>query len=111
MKKLTVVIVLGLGLSFPLGAIASPDDEVTIRVMEMHEYSKESVMQIIELPVVALEHGKQVNRERVREREGEDGHDNADMDHGQEPDMENSYIELEQEHENFGPEIGQPKGN
>ena len=51
MKKLYIAVVLALGLVIPYAAIAAtPDAEVTIRVMEMHEKSTASVMNRIELP-------------------------------------------------------------
>lgn len=93
MKKLIVNATLGLCLSLPFGAMASPDDEVTIRVMEMHEHSKDSVMQLIELPARALERSEQHNRtgegdlnmeqerERQRMRDIEAGAENLEMEH------------------------------
>ena len=54
MKKLNIAVVLALGLVIPYAAIAAtPDAEVTIRVMEMHEKSTASVMNRIELPDAA----------------------------------------------------------
>ena len=54
MKKLHIAVVLALGLVIPFTAIAAtPDAEVTIRVMEMHEKSTASVMNRIELPDAA----------------------------------------------------------
>jgi len=54
MKKLYIAVVLALGLVTPFAAIAAtPDAEVTIRVMEMHEKSTASVMNRIELPDAA----------------------------------------------------------
>ena len=54
MKKLNIAVVLALGLVIPFTAIAAtPDAEVTIRVMEMHEKSTASVMNRIELPDAA----------------------------------------------------------
>lgn len=54
MKKLYIAVALALGLVIPFVAIAAtPDAEVTIRVMEMHEKSTASVMNRIELPDAA----------------------------------------------------------
>ena len=65
MKKYIVVVILGLVFSLPARAMSSPDDEVTIRVMEMHEHSKHAVMQFIELPAKALEQDR--SRDRISE--------------------------------------------
>ncbi|MFC1589278.1 hypothetical protein ACFL3P_03300 [Pseudomonadota bacterium] len=99
MKKLIVSVTLGLCLSLSFGAMASPDDEVTIRVMEMHEHSKDSVMQLIELPARALERSEQhnrtgegdVNMEQERERE-----------RIRKIEAEAEHLEIEHEHEGFG---------
>ena len=54
MKKLNIAVVLVLGVVIPYAAIAAtPDAEVTIRVMEIHEKSTASVMNRIELPDTA----------------------------------------------------------
>ena len=76
MKKLNLAgaLVLVFGLVLPSGAIAvTADDEVTIRVMEMHEKSTSSVMNRIQLPVLA---GDKVTeeanyRKRLTESKGE----------------------------------------
>jgi len=76
MKKLHIAgaLVLVFGLVLPSGAIAvTADDEVTIRVMEMHEKSTSSVMNRIQLPDLA---GDKLSEEanyhkRLTERKGE----------------------------------------
>ena len=76
MKKLNIAgaLVLVFGLVLSSGAIAvTADDEVTIRVMEMHEKSTSSVMNRIQLPDLA---GDKVTEEanyhkRLTERKGE----------------------------------------
>jgi len=76
MKKLNIAVALVLvfGLVLPSGAIAvTADDEVTIRVMEMHEKSTSSVMNRIQLPDLA---GDKVTEEanyhkRLTERKGQ----------------------------------------
>ena len=56
MKKLNITVTLALGLLIPFAALAlTPEDEVTIRVMEMHEKSTSSVMDRIELPDAAID--------------------------------------------------------
>ena len=97
MKKLHIAgaLVLVFGLVLPSGAIAViADDEVTIRVMEMHEKSTSSVMNRIQLPDLA---GDKVTEEanyrnRLTERNGENTEkDSGDKDWGSMRDQEQSY--------------------
>ena len=76
MKKLNIAVTLVLvsGLALPSGAIAiTADDEVTIRVMEMHEKSTSSVMNRIQLPDLAIDKvTEEANyHKRLTERKGE----------------------------------------
>jgi len=100
MKKLTVV-VLGLGLVLPLTTMAADAEDVTIRVMEMNEQTKESVLQMIALPdqasEVAREKIKQAERNRVQERLNEDNEENEEMNKERERAMEEMRTELESE--------------
>ncbi|MFV9616637.1 MAG: hypothetical protein ACNYZG_11820 [Gammaproteobacteria bacterium] len=69
MKKLNIAgaLVLVFGLVLPSGAFAvTADDEVTIRVMEMHEKSTSSVMNRIQLPDLAGD--KVTEQEKYRKR-------------------------------------------
>ena len=68
----TVVLVLAMVLPSALIA-ATPDDEVTIRVMEMHEKSTASVMNRIQLPATASDKvTEEANyRKRLTEDKGE----------------------------------------
>ena len=104
MKKLNIAgaLVLVCGLVLPSGAIAViADDEVTIRVMEMHEKSTSSVMNRIQLPDLA---GDKVTEEanyqkRLTERKGEGSEAGlADKDLDRIRDQEQSY-EQEQNQE------------
>ena len=61
----TVVLVLAVVIPSALLA-ATPDDEVTIRVMEMHEKSTTSVMNRIQLPATASD--KVTEQENYRKR-------------------------------------------
>ena len=72
MKKLNIA--LALGLLIPFAALAlTPEDEVTIRVMEMHENSTASVMDKIALPDAAIDKvAEQANdRKRLIEHKGD----------------------------------------
>lgn len=65
MKKLNIA--LALILLIPFAAIAlTPEDEVTIRVMEMHEKSSSSVMDRIELPDAATDQVAEETNDRKR---------------------------------------------
>jgi len=101
MNKLTVIVALGLGLSMPLSAMAEDVEDVTIRVMEMSEQTKESVLQMIALPDqasdIAREKIKQAERNRVQERVNEDNDENEEMDKERERAMEEMRTELESE--------------
>jgi hypothetical protein len=92
MKNTCSAILVTIALSTPLVAIAS-DEEVTIRVMEQHEYSADKMIQLIELPSAASdkasEHGQPGQREQERNRE-----------HSEEHEMEQERImERDQDHE------------
>lgn len=63
MKKFNPIIVLLTGLLLPLSAIASPDEEVTIRVMGINESSTDSVMKMIELPDLNRDRNRQQSRQ------------------------------------------------
>ena len=73
MKKINTAIAISIGLLLPFAAMGASGDEVTIRVMEMHENSSQAVMNQIELPEVANDEARQKirnviqNRGRVRE--------------------------------------------
>ncbi|HEY9050349.1 MAG TPA: hypothetical protein VIQ03_02320 [Gammaproteobacteria bacterium] len=114
MNKLTLAVVLGMGMSLPLGAMASTDEEVTIRVMQMNENSSENVTRYIELPDAASDEAQEQaqssdrNRERVRERENQQDPD-AVQDHIMEQTQEMEQDrERMMEHENL--EGGMPDG-
>lgn len=53
MKKLNLATALALSLAVPFSAQAFADEDVTIRVMEMHENTTEAVMKQIQLPDLA----------------------------------------------------------
>ena len=74
MKKSNITVTLALGLLIPFAALAlTPEDEVTIRVMEMHENSTASVMDRIALPDAAIDKvAEEANdRKRLIEHKGD----------------------------------------
>jgi len=109
MNIVNIVGLFVLGLAMPLVAIASPDDDVTIRVMEMNEHAADAVTRHIELPDVASDRGKEQSEhglntantarskehEKEREYENEAEHEN-EMENEKEVERE---IEIEMENE------------
>ncbi len=59
MRNLNKAIVIALGMALPLTVMASPDDDVTIRMMEVNEYASEAVTSHIELPEVSGDHARE----------------------------------------------------
>jgi len=59
MKNLNKAIAIVLGMALPLTVMASPDDDVTIRMMEVNEYASEAVTSHIELPEVSGDHARE----------------------------------------------------
>lgn len=92
MKNLNRTILIVLGIVLPNVAIASPDDGVTIRMMDADERSSEAVTRQIELPEAASEQAREhaedglkaANRNRNRNRNTEDG----EVGHEQDQDMD-----------------------
>jgi len=103
MNKLILGLLLSSGLLLPVIATASPDDDVTIRVMEMDEHSGSDITRHIELPDSAAEHAREAaehgtntaSRSHDNEREAE-----RDVEHENEREMERESDEREMEHEN-----------
>lgn len=97
MNKLNKAILIALGMSLPLSVMASPDDDVTIRMMQANEHAGESVTSHIELPETAAHHAREhaangldmANNNRNGDHHGEKERD-KDRDH---------EIEREDEHE------------
>jgi hypothetical protein len=110
MKKLNIAetAVLVLAMVIPSALIAAtPDDEVTIRVMEMHEKSTAAVMNRIQLPATASDKVTEEENYRKRLTEGkgegaETGLGDTDrdrtLDQEQSRDQEQSY-DMNQAHE------------
>lgn len=79
MKNLNTAILIALGMALPLSVMASPDDDVTIRMMEANEQAVESVTTHIELPEAADDHARDhaakgldmANNEKSDERDHE----------------------------------------
>ena len=69
MKKINTAIAFSIGLLLPFAAMGASDEEVTIRVMEMHEHSSQAVMNQIELPEVANDEARQQVRNVIKNRD------------------------------------------
>ena len=103
MKKLHMTIALAIVLAIVVGILVlfiptaasatTADDEVTIRVMEMHEKSTSAVMNRIQLPEAASEKVSEeaTYRNRLTEHKG-DGNGTAEMD-------QERLLEMGQDHE------------
>ncbi len=59
MKNLNTAILIALGMALPLGVMAAPGDDVTIRMMEVNEHEIEDVTSHIELPEAADDHARE----------------------------------------------------
>jgi len=121
-NKFTAVLLIGLGMLVSTAGMAS-DDEVTIRVMEMHENTKESVMQMIALPDSAGDTArlKTKSKDRTREtirvedenqqiREMEQTRE-REMEQENERDMDEIQNEVENSHEDVSQESEQAEEN
>jgi uncharacterized membrane protein YgcG len=86
MKNLNKAILIALGMALAPGVMASADDDVTIRMMEVNEYASDAVTRHIELPEAADDRASDhaadgleaANRNRNRNRNGQN--EDADMD-------------------------------
>jgi len=59
MKNLNKAILIAMGMALPLSVMASPDDDVTIRMMEVNEHAGEAVTSHIELPEISGDHARE----------------------------------------------------
>lgn len=75
MKTLTLTTAIGVILLLPASVIASPGEDVTIRVMEMHENAKQVLMNQIPLPEFANEEARVQAMKQERERATERLHE------------------------------------
>lgn len=127
MNKFMLAAAVGMILTLPVSALADDNDEVTIRVLELNEYSKQNVLNRIELPaglkkqaqvkaankqqkgdgqevvITAGEQQQDRDRDRENENEGERDHE-REMAH----EMEHEHNEMESDHE---PPTTPPGGN
>lgn len=97
MKKSTLAVAIGLSLSLPASVMASSGEEVTIRVMEMHQNAKQLMMNEIELPEQANETAREQAMKQAQERTRDRDHD-SDNEFESEQDRER-VREHEYEHE------------
>ncbi len=106
MKNLNKTILIALGMALPLSVMASPDDDVTIRMMEVNEHSTQAVTRHIELPEAAENRAKEhaaegletANRNRNRNRNGDDGEHEMEREESHEREMERE-MERDESHE------------
>ncbi len=110
MKNLNKAILIALGMALPLGAMASPDDDVTIRMMEMNEHAADAVTSHIELPEAADDHAREhaangletANNNRGGDMDREKDHDMDEGDRDREMDRDEEHerdMDREEDHE------------
>lgn len=84
MKNLNKAILIALGMALPISVMASPDDDVTIRMMDTNERATEAVTSQIELPEAAddraREHAAKGLETANKNRDGEHDDMNAEGD-------------------------------
>jgi len=84
-------------MALPLSVMASPDDDVTIRMMEVNEHAAEAVTSHIELPEIADDHAKDHAADGLEtasndhDAEGEDREHEIEEDHEREMDREEEH--------------------
>ena len=104
MKNLNKTILIALGMVLPLSVMASPDDDVTIRMMEANEQTTQAVTRHIELPEAADDRAKEHATEgleatnRNRNRNGDDGEHEMEREESHEREMERE-MERDESHE------------
>jgi len=110
MKNLNKAIIIALGMALPLSVMASPGDDVTIRMMDMNEHAADTVTSHIELPGTADDHarehaangletannGSNGDMDRENDHESDNGSSDHDMDRETEHERE---MDREDEHE------------
>jgi hypothetical protein len=110
MKNLNKAIIIALGMALPLSVMASPGDDVTIRMMEMNEHAADTVTSHIELPDTANDHAREhaangletANNSRGGDMDHENDHDANGGDRDHEMDRENEHereMDREDDHE------------
>ncbi|GMR01621.1 MAG: hypothetical protein BMS9Abin19_1027 [Gammaproteobacteria bacterium] len=92
MKNLNKAILIALGMALPLSVMASPDDDVTIRMMEVNEHATEAVTSHIELPEIADDHAGEHAAEGLETASND--HDD-DMDQEKEHDADDEKLDHE----------------
>lgn len=128
MKNLNQTILIALGMALSPGVMASPDGDITIRMMEENEQTTDAVTRHIELPAAtaerATEHADEglaaANRNRNRNRNGdqemeremerEEAHQ-REMDRNDRKDVEHEGMdrkEAEQKGFGYGGDMSQP---
>jgi hypothetical protein len=110
MNYLNRAIIIVLGMALPPVAMASPDDDITIRMLDADEDATQAVTSQIELPEAASDEAREhaedglkaANRNRNRNRNAEDGESDLESEQqmDREQDREHEYaMERERERE------------
>ena len=100
MNKLNKAILIALGMSLPLSVMASPGDDVTIRMMQANERAGEAITRNIELPETANHHARENAANGLdmanNKRDGKHGDKERDSDSDKDRDHER---DKDREHE------------
>ncbi len=82
MQNLNKAIIIALGMALPLSVMASPGDDVTIRMMDMNEHATDAVTSHIELPEAVDDHAR---------KHAANGLTTANNNHGSKMDRESEH--------------------
>ncbi len=82
MQNFNKAIIIALGMALPLSVMASPGDDVTIRMMDMNEHATDAVTSHIELPEAVDDHAR---------KHAADGLATANNNHGSNMDRESEH--------------------
>lgn len=98
MNNLNKTMLITLGMILPLSVMASPDDDVTIRMMGANENASEAITRQIELPEAASERAKEHASEGL-EAANKNRNRNGEMDRSRERDVDGDDRDHEMERE------------
>jgi len=96
MKNLNKAIIIALGMALPLSVMASPGDDVTIRMMDMNEHAADTVTSHIDLPGAADDHAREHAANGLETANSNRG---GDMDSGNDHDVNGGDREMDRESE------------
>ncbi|MCG6937508.1 MAG: hypothetical protein LJE83_04965 [Gammaproteobacteria bacterium] len=114
MKNINKAILIALGMTLPAAAMASADDDVTIRMMDANDQATQAVTRQIELPEAASAQAREQSAEGLKaaNRNRNRNAENGDMDQYQDQEAEREQeLEREMEREREREEMQQREMN